>query len=98
MAVYVVFQAESNESLSYTIVPGDQGRNNNPTKYGIDEEGKITLLEALDREETESFELSIKVGRRGQGKQGNDIYKQTMDVSGQAAYFCNSLCKNHMEC
>ena len=55
-----VVKAESNETLTYSIVAGEMAHTNNPAKYGVDEEGRITVIDTLDRETVESFELYIK--------------------------------------
>lgn len=52
--------AISNDSLIYTIVPGDLPHTNNPAKIAIDSEGTITIFKALDREQLERFELTVK--------------------------------------
>lgn len=56
----VTITAESNETLQYSIVPGGSPYTNNPPKFAIDQQGKVTILEALDRETTDRFDLTIK--------------------------------------
>ncbi len=59
-SVVAAVTAESNQSLAYVIVPGELPNTNNPMKFDIDNDGKISIIEPLDREETEKFELTIK--------------------------------------
>ena len=59
-SIVATVPAESNETLVYDIVPGEMPYTNNPAKFHIDNSAKISILEPLDRETTERFELTIK--------------------------------------
>ena len=49
-----------NSSVVYSIVPGSLPYTNVPPKFNISQEGKISVVAPLDREVTETFELTVK--------------------------------------
>lgn len=59
-SVIATVSALSNTTIVYSIVPGYQPYTNVPAKFGIDQEGKIKVMAPLDRELTETFELTVK--------------------------------------
>ena len=52
--------AACNTSIVYSIVAGSQPYTNVPAKFSIDQGGKMTVTAELDREATETFELTVK--------------------------------------
>ena len=51
--------ARSDEPVTYTIVSGAMPYTNNPAKFEVSDNGEITLMEELDREELETYELTV---------------------------------------
>lgn len=58
--IIATITAQSNDTVTYSIVPGFTRGSNNPAKFSINGEGKIRVLGELDRETTSSFTLTIR--------------------------------------
>ncbi len=59
-SVIATVHAESNDSISYSIVPGSLPYTNVPEKFGISTNGQISVVDDLDRERTKKFELTVQ--------------------------------------
>jgi hypothetical protein len=52
--------AQSNATIEYNIVAGNEGTTNNPAKFTIKLDGKLTLIEPLDHEDVNLYILTIQ--------------------------------------
>lgn len=59
-SVIATVTANSNDSLTYRIVPGNRPGANSPPVFGMDDSGMIKIIGGLDRESVEKFELSVR--------------------------------------
>ena len=59
-SVITKLTCRTNQSVTYSIVSGDIPATNNPGYFNIDEGGSITILESLDRETVDHYDLTIK--------------------------------------
>ncbi len=59
-SIIATVHADSNDTVNYFIVPGSLPYTNNPVKFAISKEGKISVVDNLDRETTETFEITVK--------------------------------------
>lgn len=59
-SVIATITTNSNDSLLYRIVPGNQPSANTPPVFSIDDRGVIKIINELDRERVEKFELSVR--------------------------------------
>ena len=55
-----MFEAWSNHSITYSLVPGNDAHTNNPAHFSIDEFGNLTLVSMLDFEMEASYKLIVK--------------------------------------
>ena len=55
-----VIAALSNDTITHSIIEGSLPKSNNPKVFAISDDGSITLLAELDRENIETYELTIK--------------------------------------
>ncbi|XP_071495031.1 protocadherin Fat 1-like [Diadema antillarum] len=54
------FNAHSNASVTYSLVPGNDEHTNEPTRFSIDEQGNLTLVSSLDFESVAWYKLIVK--------------------------------------
>ena len=59
-SVIATVHAESNDTIVYSIVLGSLPYTNVPEKFGISDNGQISVVDDLDREITETFELTVR--------------------------------------
>ncbi|XP_064636197.1 protocadherin Fat 1-like isoform X4 [Lineus longissimus] len=52
--------AQSNVTIEYHIVAGNVGTTNNPAKFTMNQDGKLTLIEPLDHEDITIYILTIQ--------------------------------------
>ena len=58
--VVTTVSARSTDTLKYSIVAGALDYTNNPAKFAINDKGEIRVIEGLDHETTERFELTVR--------------------------------------
>ena len=63
-SIIATVEAQSNDTIVYSIESGESKRSNNPNRFDISDNGEIRVIADLDREETEKFELSVMAATR----------------------------------
>ncbi|CAH1776950.1 unnamed protein product [Owenia fusiformis] len=59
-SVIATIEAESNDTLTYSIIPGSTKDTNYPQRFSIDDKGEIKILAGLDYEECSLYKLRIQ--------------------------------------